>query len=216
VSTNLNLASQPFRNRAFPWTITTVIAIASLVALVLIVSRANETNRKAAVVAADVNSLRLQADALKKRAEEVRAALTPEQKQLRDAAERLVERKRFSWSRLFADLEGSLPANVRVTRISVRDVASRGGETSAELELSVASKSPNDVTEMIADMSRTGIFEANLLAQNLQKGRNETGTESVLSVIYRPRAGAPTMSPRADSNIAATTMAATTTGEGAQ
>ena len=68
---------------------------------------------------------------------------------------------------------------------------------------------------MISDMSRTGIFEANLLAQNLQKGRNETGTESVLHVLYRPRAGAPTTSPRARSNIAATT-AATTPGEGAQ
>jgi Tfp pilus assembly protein PilN len=215
VSTNLNLASQPFRNRAFPWTVTAIIAIASLVAIVLIVSRANETNRKAAIVATDVNSLRQQADALKKRAEEVRAALTPEQRQLRDAAERLVERKRFSWSRLFADLEGSLPGNVRVTRISVRDVASRGGDTSAELELSVVSKSPNDVTDMISDMSRTGIFEANLLAQNLQKGRNETGTESVLSVIYRPRAGAPATSPRASSNIAATT-AATIKAEGAQ
>ncbi|HEX8138746.1 MAG TPA: hypothetical protein VF544_14360 [Pyrinomonadaceae bacterium] len=216
MSTNLNLASQPFRNRAFPWTVTAIIAIASLIALVLIVSRASETNRKAAVVAADVNSLRSQADALKKRAEEVRAALTPEQKQLRDAAERLVERKRFSWSRLFADLESSLPGDVRVTRISVRDVASRGGETSAELELSVVSKSPNDVTEMIGEMSRTGIFEANLLAQNLQKGRNETGTESVLSVIYRPRAGAPTTSPRAERNIAATGLAATAKGEGAQ
>jgi Tfp pilus assembly protein PilN len=216
VSTNLNLASQPFRNRAFPWTVTAIIAIASLAALVLIVSRASETNRKAALVATDVNSLRSQADALKKRAEEVRAALTPEQRQLRDAAERLVERKRFSWSRLFADLEGSLPGNVRVTRISVRDVASRGGDTSAELELSVVSKSPNDVTDMIGDMSRTGIFEANLMAQNLQKGRNETGTESVLNVIYRPRAGAPTTSPRASSNIAATTTAATIKAEGAQ
>ena len=204
MSANLNLASKPFRNRAFPWTITGIIAIVSLIAVILIISRTNETNRKAAVVAADVNNLRLQADVLKKRAEEVRAALTPEQRQLRDAAEVLVERKHFSWSRLFADLEASLPANVRVTRISVRDVASHGGQTSAELELTVVSKNPNDVTNMISDMSRTGIFEANLLAQNLQKGRNETGTESVLRVIYRPAAGVPTRSPGASSNIAAT------------
>lgn len=205
MSVNLNLASQPFRNRAFPWTVTGVIAIVSLIAVILIVSRTNETNRKAAVVAGDVNNLRSQADALKKSAEDVRAALTPEQRQLRDAAEVLVERKHFSWSRLFADLESSLPGTVRVTRISVRDVASHGGQTSAELELSVVSRNPNDVTNMISDMSRTGIFEANLLAQNLQKGRNETGTESTLRVIYRPAAGVPTRSPAgASSNIAAT------------
>jgi Tfp pilus assembly protein PilN len=212
VSANLNLASQPFRNRAFPWTITALITVVSLIALVLIISRTNETNRQAAVVANDVNALNLQASALKKRAEDVRAALTPEQRQLRDAAEVLVERKRFSWSRLFADLEASLPANVRVARISVRDVASHGGQTSAELELSVVSKSPNDVTDMIADMSRTGIFEASLMAQNLQKGRNETGTESTLHVFYRPRAGAP-IGPRASSNIAATTPANAHGGE---
>ncbi len=207
MSVNLNLASQPFRNRAFPWTVTGVIAIVSLIAVILIVSRTNETNRKAAVVASDVNNLRSQADVLKKSAEEVRAALTPEQRQLRDAAEVLVERKHFSWSRLFADLESSLPGTVRVTRISVRDVASHGGQTSAELELSVVSRNPNDVTNMISDMSRTGIFEANLLAQNLQKGRNETGTESTLRVIYRPAAGVPTRSPADGSgNIAATAM----------
>jgi Tfp pilus assembly protein PilN len=213
VSANLNLASQPFRNRAFPWTVTGIIAIASFLAIILIVSRARETNRQAVLVANDVNTLRLQANALKLRADEVKAALTPEQKQLRDAAELLVERKRFYWSRLFADLEASLPANVRVTRISVRDVASQGGRTSAELELQVVSKNPNDVTSMISEMSRTGIFEANLLAQNLQRGRNETGTESTLRVIYRPSAGAP-VSPQASSNIAAS--AASTRIGGAQ
>jgi hypothetical protein len=95
-----------------------------------------------------------------------------------------------------------------VTRISVRDVASHGGQTSAELELSVVSKNPNDVTNMVSDMSRTGIFEANLLAQNLQKGRNETGTESTLRVIYRPAAGVPTRSSPAgaSSNIAASVV----------
>ena len=206
MSVNLNLASQPFRNRAFPWTVTGVIAIASLIAVILIISRTNETNKKAAVVAGDVNNLRAQAEVLKKSAEEVRAALTPEQRQLRDAAEVLVERKHFSWSRLFADLESSLPGTVRVTRISVRDVASHGGQTSAELELSVISRNPNDVTNMIGDMSHTGSFEANLLAQNLQKGRNETGTESTLRVIYRPAAGVPTRSPvaGASGNLAAT------------
>ena len=56
----------------------------------------------------------------------------------------LVDRKRFSWSRLFADLESALPGNVRVTRISVRDVAARGEQTLAELDLTVVSKTPDD------------------------------------------------------------------------
>ena len=53
----------------------------------------------------------------------------------------------------------------------------------------VFAKSANVVTAMIADMDRAGIFQADLRAQNLQKGRGEIGTEYELAVIYRPRAG---------------------------
>jgi hypothetical protein len=42
---------------------------------------------------------------------------------------------------------------------------------------------------MIADMDRDGIFRAELRAQNLQKGRGESGTEYELFVVYRPRPG---------------------------
>ena len=38
-------------------------------------------------------------------------------------------------------------------------------------------------------MDKGGIFQAQLLSQNLQKGRGEAGTEYELLVIYRPRAG---------------------------
>ena len=105
------------------------------------------------------------------------------------AAHVLVDRKRFSWSRLFADLESALPPNVRVTRISVRDVAARGEQTLAELDLAVVSKTPATITEMLGEMDRAGIFQAELRSQNLQKGRGESGTEYELYVIYRPRAG---------------------------
>jgi len=90
-----------------------------------------------------------------------------------------------------ADLESALPGTVRVTRISVRGVATRGDQTFAELDLTVVSKAPSTITDMIADMDRTGIFQAELRSQNLQKGRGEGGTEYELSVLYRPRAGSP-------------------------
>jgi hypothetical protein len=57
--------------------------------------------------------------------------------------------------------------------------------------LTVVAKSPSIVTDMIADMDRTGIFQAELRAQNLQRGKDEGGTEYELYVVYRPRAGAP-------------------------
>jgi Tfp pilus assembly protein PilN len=192
VSTKLNLASQPFRNRALPWAISGIITVASLVALVFIISLTSQTNTKAVAAERQLKELEDQRAALRQQAAEVKEAMTPEQQNSLKAAQSLVDRKRFSWSRLFADLEAALPAGVRVSRISVRDVALSGDQTIAILELAVIEKTPNSVTAMISEMDRGGIFQAEPVAQMLQKGRGESGTEWTLRVRYTPRAGVPT------------------------
>ncbi|HYE66492.1 MAG TPA: hypothetical protein VD966_12970 [Pyrinomonadaceae bacterium] len=212
---DLNLASHPFRNRTLPWTITSIITVASLLALVLILRASIQTNAQAAVVENDLRNLRQQADQLKVQVEQVKSALAPDQLQTLQAAHTLVDRKRFSWSRLFADLEAALPGNVRVTRISVRDVAARAGQTFAELELTVVGKNPGDVTSMIAEMDRLGVFQAEPLAQNLQRGRGESGTEWTLYIRYTPRAGAPRAA-NSNNNIAAATNAPAASNGGQQ
>lgn len=189
MTTKLNLASRPFSNHALPWVLTALIVTFSLVALVLIIRWTGQARAQTAVVQVDINALNQQEQDLKARALAVKNSLSQEQLQTLAAAHVLVDRKRFSWSRLFADLETALPANVRVTRISVRDVAARGEQTLAELDLTVVSKTPTAITDMIGEMDRAGIFKAELRVQNLQKGRGETGTESDLYVIYRPRSG---------------------------
>ena len=213
MSAKLNLANQPFRNRALPWTITAIVTVASLLALVLIVRASMTTNTEANRVERDVNSLREQAKALQKRAEEIKEALTPDQLQTLQAAHTLVDRKRFSWSRLFADLEASLPSNVRVTRINVRDVTLRGNQTYAELELTVIGKSDADVTHMIGEMDRAGIFQAEPLSQDAQSEKNQGGTEWTLRVLYRPRAGAPAATDN-NSRIAASTTPGAAASDG--
>ena len=166
--------------------------MASLIALVYVVSESRAARVRADTVASGMDTLRKQEADLLRRKEEINRALAPDQRQLLDAAHSLIDRKQFSWSRLFADLEAVLPSNVRVIRISVKDVYLRSGQTSALLELTVMSKSSNDaVTNMIAEMERGGVFQAEILAQNQPKGSNESGMEWVLSLKYRPRAGAP-------------------------
>jgi Tfp pilus assembly protein PilN len=206
VSASLNLASQPFRNRALPWTIAGVITVVSLLVLVFLISKSSETNTKAAAVEREVEGQRQQISALERRVEEIKQALTPEQLQTLQAAQALVDRKRFSWARLFADLEAALPGSVRVKRITVRDVAARGGRTVADLELVVVSKNPADVTGMILTMDRMGIFQSELVEQNLQKDRNEIGTESTLRVLYQPRGSVPATA-TGDNNVAAANAA---------
>jgi len=189
--TKLNLASKPFSNRSLPWIVTAVILAVSLASLIFIVRATSRARAQAATVEADINALKLQESGLRQKAQAVKNSLTAEQLQTLSAAHLLVDRKHFSWSRLFADLESALPGSVRVKRIAVRDITNSGDETLAELELAVVAKTPATVTDMIAAMDRVGIFHAELRAQNLQRGRGESGAEYDLNVIYRPRAGTP-------------------------
>ena len=187
--TNLNLATRPFNNRVLPWLLTFVVLLVSVIGLFLVVHLTSKANSEAAVVQVDINSLRQQEQNLMEQAKAVQNTLTPDQQLTLKAAHQLVDRKRFSWSRLFADLEASLPGSVRVSRIAVRDVAPQGDQMVAELELAVFAKTPTTITEMISSMDRAGVFHAELRSQNLQKGRGESGTEYELYVVYRPRAG---------------------------
>jgi Tfp pilus assembly protein PilN len=189
VITNLNLATRPFNNRVLPWLLTFVVLLVSVIGLFLVVHLTSKANSEAAVVQVDINSLRQQEQNLMEQAKAVQNTLTPDQQLTLKAAHQLVDRKRFSWSRLFADLEASLPGSVRVSRIAVRDVTPQGDQMVAELDLAVFAKTPTTITEMISSMDRAGVFHAELRSQNLQKGRGESGTEYELYVVYRPRAG---------------------------
>ena len=213
MTTKLNLASRPFSNHALPWVLTALIVAVSLISLVVILRWTGQAKAQANVVQTDINALNQQEQGLKAAAVAVRNSLTQEQLQTLAAAHVLVDRKGFSWSRLFADLESALPGAVRVTRISVRDVAALGEQTLAELDLTVVSKNSTTITDMIAEMDRVGIFQAELRAQNLQKGRGESGTEYELYVIYRPSAGAPAASKTQDLASADPATGATTGGE---
>ena len=185
----LNVATKPFTNRALPWVVAVMLAFFSLVAMVFIARATTEANAKAAVVQREISSLNLQEQAILKQAEQVKQSFTPEQLQSLKSAHELVNRKRFSWSRLFADLEAVLPGGVRVSRITVRQLRTQEGHTVADLELAVVSKSYNTVTDMISTMDQQGIFQAELHNQNLQKGKGEGGSEYELKVQYSPRAG---------------------------
>lgn len=187
VAIRLNLASKPFTNRTLPWAVTAVLLFISLIAFVIILRAAARANTQTAALQSEIRKLRQEHDSLSKKAQQVKSSLTPEQYTALRAAHQLVDRKEFSWSKLFVDLETALPGSVRVTRISVRDIAATSDRTVAELELAVVAKSSTTITDMIAEMDRSGIFQAELRSQDLQTGRGETGTEYELSVIYRPR-----------------------------
>jgi len=189
VNNSLNLASKPFSNRILPWALTALVLFVSLIGLVLVVRLTTTTRAEAKRVETEIATLKQQEQVLLNVTKEVKNSLTPDQQQALPAAHQLVDRKGFSWSRLLADLESSLPDKVKVSRIAVREVNKQGDQTIAQLDLAVFAKEAATISDMISSMHQEGIFEAEIRNQNLQKGRGEVGTEYELFVIYRPRPG---------------------------
>ncbi len=187
MTAKLNLASNPFRNRALPWTVAVIVALTSFIALVLIAQSTIQTNAKVATTQSDVTRLQQGINALNNQAEAIKTALTPEQQTTLKSAHGLIDRKKFSWTVLFADLEAALPGGVRVSRIVVNGVRAQDDRTVANLDLTVASKNPTLITQMIEDMERGGVFHAELRTTTLQRGRGENGAEYELDVHYVPR-----------------------------
>jgi Tfp pilus assembly protein PilN len=188
MTAKLNLASNPFRNRALPWTVAIIVSLASLVALILVSKSTFQTNAKVATTQSDVTRLQKDISGLNQRAEAIKTALTPEQQRTLKSAHMLVDRKRFSWSQLFADLEAALPGGVRISRIVVKGVRAQDDRTVANLDLTVGSKNPTLITQMIQDMEGQGVFHAELRTQTLQRGHGESGAEYEMDVRYSPRA----------------------------
>lgn len=196
---HLNLSSQPFRNRTLPWTLAAVIALVSVAGMVFAVREYGRTRERAVGVEQDVRGLRTERDGLRAQAETVNNLLTEDQRRTLEAAHLITGRKNFSWSRLLADLESTLPQSVRVSRITVRDIGVTGGRTRAELELAVVGKSAADVNRLIADLARPGLFNADLLTMTPET-RGGSGVEATLRVRYSPGAGRPVPRPGADNS----------------
>ena len=187
MNNSLNLASRPFSNRIVPWALTVIILFVSLIGLLIVVQLTTTTRREADKVQAQITQLKQREQGLLEAAKTVQQSFTPDQQLALPAAHELVDRKSFSWSRLLADLESVLPSNVKVSRIAVRDVTRAGGQTIAQLDLSVFATDPSTISQMMTDWQQEGVFLAELRNQNLQKGRGEKGTEYELAVTYRAR-----------------------------
>lgn len=189
MNNSLNLASKPFSNRLLPWALTAIILFVSLIGLILVMRLTTNANAEAKRLEAENTALKQREQSLLEAAKTVKASFTGDQQQALPAAHQLVDRKLFSWSRLLADLEASLPGSVKVSRIAVRDVTTYSNQTLAQLDLAVFAKSATTINDMIASMHEQGIFQLELRNQNLQKGRGESGTEYEFYVVYRPRPG---------------------------
>ena len=165
-----------------------LLAIASAGA-VLSFAKLREATQRSELVKVEINQMETELQELKGKGDLVQQQLSPEQRALLVAAHKLVASKSFGWSRLFADLEAVLPGSVSASRINVENVFKDGDRVKAELEFGVICRDYQSVMAMIENMNGSGIFQAELRGQDLQKSERSTYTEYTLKLIYTPRFG---------------------------
>jgi len=166
-----------------------VLLIISLVVGVFCLAKLNSNKKENDVLAADVQERQAEIQRLNGEGAKVQQLLTPEQKAILTASHRLVANKRFGWSRLFADLESVLPGSVSASRIAVQNVYQDGDRIKAELEFGVISRDYPAVMTMLDNMNNSGLFQAELRGQDLQKNERVTYTEYTFRLIYTPGYG---------------------------
>ena len=183
----LNLSSHPFRNRTLPYLLALLLLTFAVSGAVLSFASLRDTTAQNEIAKSDIERMNTDLQGLKEKGSLVQQALTPEQSALMIAAHKLVANKSFGWSQLFADLESVLPGSVSVSRIVVENVYQDDNRTKAELEFAVLSRDYQGVMTMIEKMNNSGVIQAELRGQDLQKTENTTYTEYTLRLIYTPR-----------------------------
>ena len=187
--TKLNLASRPFRNRTTPYLLSMLLLALAVSGAILCFSQLSANRKLTEIAQSQVREMDEELTRLKGEGDKVQQQLTPQQRELLVASHKLVANKTFGWSRLFADLEAVLPGSVSASRVSVENIYKDGDRIKAELEFGVLSRDYIAVMTMIENMNNSGLFQAELRGQNLQKNERVTFTEYTLRLIYTPAYG---------------------------
>jgi len=185
---DLNLSTRPFpAYRA----VNVALAGILIVLMVLSVWQAvgfSKYSRLARSVSPQEQEIRVEAESLGQRVAELGSRLDrPESTaKLNEIGflNHLILRKDFSWTRLFATLEGMVPDNVHLTNLTP-DIAANGSVT---LHLGVLARSIADVTVFIKRVEMSPVFE-NVIVTAEQKSEVAVSKDVsvTLSAIYYPQ-----------------------------
>jgi Tfp pilus assembly protein PilN len=170
----------------------------SVAGAVVCFAQLRETTSSNEIAKSDIKQMNEEIARLNGEGEKVQQQLSPEQRALLVGAHKLVANKNFGWSRLFSDLENVMPGSVSASRIAVENVYKENDRTKAELEFGVLSRDYPAVMTMIENMNSSGIFQAELRGQDLQKNDYSAFTEYTLRLIYTPPAGYSPTAPKTE------------------
>ena len=129
-----------------------------------------------------------EARAAELRAEATRLRATVDARQIERAsleaqrANELIDRRTFSWTALWNELEATLPQNVRITSFRPRLEPKRGNVVT----ISVIARSVDDVQQFMENLEKTGAFPE--IFPPSEQTNDDGQLETVIEAVYTPRA----------------------------
>jgi hypothetical protein len=96
----------------------------------------------------------------------------------------LIQRKEFSWTRVFEDLERVMPNNLHV--VSLRPVINE--QNQVELDMKVVGDTRGAVVELVHRMEGSKHFQGSHLVQEAQQGDNASAVIATVGAVYVPDA----------------------------
>jgi len=97
----------------------------------------------------------------------------------------LIQRKAFSWTRVFEDLERVMPASLHVVSLKPE----LNDQNQLELEMKVAGDNRGAAIELVHRMEGSTHFQgAQLTSENTDSGTSGTGVAAVIVAVYVPDA----------------------------
>jgi len=181
---SVNLAGEPFRRDRPILAAAAAAALLLAVILAMLVSNIlsqRETARESREMLA---SIERQAQALDREQSRIQAELRqPANAAVLDRSvflNMLIQRKGISWTKMFADLEGVVPGNVRL--VTVRPYVT--GDNKVQLDMIVGAQQPEFVIELLKRLETSPVFGSTALVNSQPPSQNEPLYRYRLSVNY--------------------------------
>jgi len=180
----INLASQPFR-RDRPMFVASVAVCAALVGtLIALILLAHADNAQLADVKKEVSALRAQVAAVNRQERDAESILRkPENAEVLETSvflNTLLYRKGISWTRLLADLEKTMPPNVKV--INIRPFVSGRGQVT--LDMLVGAQDFRSIIGMYEALEQSPLFGEVLQQQYMPPSQTEPLNRYRFTVNY--------------------------------
>lgn len=181
----INLATEPFQPDRAVFVASAILA--GLLSVTLFVAAAVTASQRNA--ASDTRSrierLNLQMNSIAQQQAALDATLRkPENAEVLDRSvflNSLIERKSISWTRIFADLEKVMPANVRLVSVRLPQVDSRNNVL---LDMVVGADQPEPVYTLLKRLEESPQFGPTSMLNSIPPSQNEKLWKVRVSVSY--------------------------------